>query len=192
MRSEIEAQLSGEGGAPFPSPVRRPDWRSSSAKRLMPQLQVQVPLLRRWRSKTAVAVERPFLEALGGASEEPSHDLDAGDVIWMVPELVAGGSGSYRAEARALGGTGVGGYTAQVSLRHRPPKLGLRRSSAEQYRATSLTPPLACGSYQGTVLRPSVRGRASARNQPHPHPPSDTWHQVGGDQHDEQVPPVHH
>jgi len=33
---------------PFPDKVRRPDWRSSSAKRFMPQLQVKVPTLRRW------------------------------------------------------------------------------------------------------------------------------------------------
>ncbi|MXW25333.1 MAG: hypothetical protein F4Z77_03385 [Dehalococcoidia bacterium] len=44
----------------------------------------------------AVAVDRPFFEALVRASEEPSHDLDAGDGIWMVLELVADGSGSYR------------------------------------------------------------------------------------------------
>lgn len=98
MRTEMEALLSDpsdEPEAPFPNAVRRPDWRSSSAKRLMPQLQVKVPLLRRWRSKTAVAVDRPFFDAIGGPSEHPSHDLDAGDVIWMVPELVPDSSGAY-------------------------------------------------------------------------------------------------
>ena len=33
---------------PFPNAVRRPDWRSSGAKRLMPQLQIKVPTVRRW------------------------------------------------------------------------------------------------------------------------------------------------
>ena len=32
----------------FPTATRRPDWRSSSAKRLMPQLQIKAPTLRRW------------------------------------------------------------------------------------------------------------------------------------------------
>ena len=72
---------------PFPLALRRPDWRSSSAKRLMPQLQVKGPTLRRWHSKIAVAVDKPFFDSIGGPSETPSHDLDSGDVIWLVPEL---------------------------------------------------------------------------------------------------------
>ena len=72
---------------PFPRRVRRPDWRSSSAKRLAPQLQIKGPTLRRWHSKIAVAVDKPFFASIGGASGTPSHDLDSGDVIWLVPEL---------------------------------------------------------------------------------------------------------
>ena len=72
---------------PFPLALRRPDWRSSSAKRLMPQLQVKGPTLRRWHSKIAVAVDKPFFASIGGPSAAPSHDLDSGDVIWLVPEL---------------------------------------------------------------------------------------------------------
>jgi len=41
-------------GVPFPSEHRRPDFRSSGAKRLMPQLQIKVPTLRRWGKKMAV------------------------------------------------------------------------------------------------------------------------------------------
>lgn len=73
---------------PFPNAIRRPDWRSSSAKRLMPQLQIKAPTLRRWGSKVAVAVDHPFFESVGGPSPSPSHDLNDGDIIWMVPELV--------------------------------------------------------------------------------------------------------
>lgn len=72
---------------PGPIEVRRPDWRSSSAKRLMPQLQVKVPTLRRWGTKLAVAVDQPFFNAIGGVSKNPSHDLDDGDVIWLVPRM---------------------------------------------------------------------------------------------------------
>ena len=81
---------------PFPSAVRRPDWRSSSAKRLMPQLQIKVPTLRRWGSKIAVAVDRPFFESIGGPSRNPNHDLNDGDVIWLVPELIHDVEGRYR------------------------------------------------------------------------------------------------
>lgn len=74
----------------FPVGTRRPDWRSSSAKRLMPQLSLKAPTLQRWNSKLAVAVDRPFFDALGGPSENPSQDINDGDIIWLVPELVNG------------------------------------------------------------------------------------------------------
>lgn len=72
---------------PFPSANRRPDWRSSSAKRLMPQLQIKAPTVRRWGAKLAVAVDRPFFDAVGGPSPQPSHDLNEGDIIWLVARL---------------------------------------------------------------------------------------------------------
>ena len=78
---------------PYPDNLRRPDWRSSSAKRLMPQLQVKAPTVRRWNSnrrwnsKIAVAVDRPFFDSIGGPSESPSQDINDGDIIWMVPEM---------------------------------------------------------------------------------------------------------
>ena len=62
----------------------------------MPQLDVKVPLLRQWGRKTAVVVDQPFFESIGGASDDPSHDLDAGEVIWMVPELVAAPHEQYQ------------------------------------------------------------------------------------------------
>lgn len=72
---------------PFPTATRRPDWRSSSAKRLLPQLQVKVPTIRRWAAKMAVAVDRAFFDAIGGPSSQPNQDLDSGDIIWLVPEM---------------------------------------------------------------------------------------------------------
>ena len=79
---------------PFPNAIRRPDWRSSSAKRLMPQLEIKVPTLRRWASKLAVAVDRPFFDSIGGPSQNPTRDLDDGDIIWLVPELTANSVGA--------------------------------------------------------------------------------------------------
>ena len=97
MRSEFaKLERSAHPTPPFPVKTRRPDWRSSSAKRLMPQLQIKVPTLRRWGSKMAVAVDRPFFEAIGGPSSNPSHDLSDGDIVWLVPEMERGNDGKYR------------------------------------------------------------------------------------------------
>ena len=97
MATEFESIQRANGPRPpFPGAVRRPDWRSSSAKRLMPQLQIKVPTLRRWGSKMAVVVDRPFFESIGGPSETPSQDLGDGDVIWMVLEIQPDNAGSYR------------------------------------------------------------------------------------------------
>ena len=91
METDFLALLVDEDDRPpQPSAVRRPDWRSSSAKRLMPQLEVKTPTLRRWGKKLAVAVDMPFFEAMGGASENPSQDLNAGDVLWLVPKVSEG------------------------------------------------------------------------------------------------------
>ena len=88
MGSEFEAMLDNDSLLPpYPSEVRRPDWRSSSAKRLMPQLEVKVPTLRRWGSKVAVAVDKPFFDSIGGPSGNFSQDLGDGDIIWMVPSI---------------------------------------------------------------------------------------------------------
>ena len=88
MNSEFETLLEKDSFLPpYPDEVRRPDWRSSSAKRLMPQLEVKVPTLRRWGSKMAVAVDRPFFDSVGGPSENYSQDLGDGDIIWLVPVI---------------------------------------------------------------------------------------------------------
>jgi len=95
MQKDFELLLEDEGdNPPAPRANRRPDWRSSSAKRLMPQAQIKVPTLRRWGTKLAIAVDWPFFNAIGGASDNPSHDLDDGDVIWLVPQI----SAEYRLE----------------------------------------------------------------------------------------------
>ena len=92
MQSEFHSLLDDTHETPpFPTAIRRPDWRSSSAKRLVPQLQIKAPTLRRWGSKVAVAVDRPFFKSVGGPSPNPSHDLNDGDIIWLVPELVVDG-----------------------------------------------------------------------------------------------------
>ncbi len=88
MDSDFQLLLEDTGvDPPEPTARRRPDYRSSSAKRLMPQLEVKGPTLRRWGTKLAVAVDQPFFEAIGGPSVSPSHDLNDGDIIWLVPQI---------------------------------------------------------------------------------------------------------
>jgi Restriction endonuclease NotI len=69
-------------GIPFPVINRRPDWRSSSAKRLLPQLQAKVPAIRRWGVKMAVVVDNAFWNSIGGIKDQT--DLSNSDLIWFV------------------------------------------------------------------------------------------------------------
>ena len=67
---------------PFPAGNRRPDYRSSGPKRLMPQLQTKVPSLRRWGKKIAVVVDHAFFAALAPMAEVP-HVSNC-DIAWFV------------------------------------------------------------------------------------------------------------
>ena len=66
----------------FPSGRRRPDYRSSAPKRLMPQLQNKVPTLRRWGRKMAVVVDRAFFDSIG--EMDNVTDLSNADIAWFV------------------------------------------------------------------------------------------------------------
>jgi hypothetical protein len=70
---------------PFPSGNRRPDFRSSGPKRLMPQLQIKVPTLRRWGKKMVVVVDQPFFDSLGGMDHV--EDISNADIMWLVLEF---------------------------------------------------------------------------------------------------------
>lgn len=69
-------------GLPFPDKSRRPDYRSSGPKRLMPQLQIKVPTLRRWGRKMAVVVDQSFFRSLGSFVKVPH--LSNADIVWFV------------------------------------------------------------------------------------------------------------
>jgi hypothetical protein len=66
----------------FPDKQRRPDFRSSGPKRLMPQLQTKVPTLRRWGKKMTVVVDLPFFKSLGPMVTIPH--LSNCDIAWFV------------------------------------------------------------------------------------------------------------
>ena len=92
MREEFRNIVAHEDEAPpFPSRIRRPDYRSSGPKRLMPQLQIKVPTLRRWGKKMAVLVDRHFFESLGEMEEV--DDLSSGDIAWFTVDFEEADSG---------------------------------------------------------------------------------------------------
>ena len=71
-------------GLPFPDGTRRPDYRSSAPKRLMPQLQIKVPTLRRWGKKMAVVVDAGFYRSLGQI--DTVSNLSNCDIAWFVTD----------------------------------------------------------------------------------------------------------
>ncbi|MDN5941461.1 MAG: hypothetical protein L0H94_06235 [Nitrospira sp.] len=83
MEHDFALMREWEGpGIPFPTKVRRPDFRSSGPKRLMPQLQIKVPTLRRWCKKMAVVVDKAFAESLW-PMRKAGHISNA-DIVWFV------------------------------------------------------------------------------------------------------------
>lgn len=67
---------------PFPNASRRPDYRSSGPKRLMPQLQIKIPSLRRWGKKMAVVIDNHFFNWIGQMEEV--RDVSNSDIVWFV------------------------------------------------------------------------------------------------------------
>lgn len=67
---------------PMPGKARRPDFRSSGPKRLMPQLMIKVPTLRRWGKKMAVVIDKSFLDAMD-PMERVDHISNC-DIVWIV------------------------------------------------------------------------------------------------------------
>jgi hypothetical protein len=67
---------------PFPAAHRRPDWRSSGPKRLLPQLQTKVPTIRTWGKKMAVVIDEAFFGSLVGLA--PERHLSNAEIVWFV------------------------------------------------------------------------------------------------------------
>jgi hypothetical protein len=66
----------------FPVQKRRPDFRSSGPKRLLPQLQTKIPELSRWGRRLAICVDEAFYAELVGI-EEVKH-LSNADLAWFI------------------------------------------------------------------------------------------------------------
>ena len=90
MGDEFQRILDAGGSfIPFPDKARRPDFRSSGAKRLQPQLEAKCPTLRSWGKKLAVVVDRPFFDSL--SPMDRALDNDDGEIIWFVVRYEARG-----------------------------------------------------------------------------------------------------
>lgn len=59
---------------------RRPDFRSSAQKRLVPQLQLKVPVFRRWGKRFFVVVDTQFFRALPSFAETTAGNSE---VTWL-------------------------------------------------------------------------------------------------------------
>lgn len=79
--------MAGRTGLVFPGDVRRPDYRSSGPKRLMPQLQIKVPTLRRWGKKMAIVVDQAFYYSMGLGDVETVDDVSNADIAWLVVDF---------------------------------------------------------------------------------------------------------
>jgi len=66
----------------YPTGNRRPDFRSSGPKRLMPQLQIKVPSLRRWGKKIAIIIDKSFYKSIAPMAKV-NHMTNA-DIIWFI------------------------------------------------------------------------------------------------------------
>lgn len=69
----------------------RPDFLSSSRKRLVPQLLFKGGILHSWKKKMAVAINKSFFDTLPSLKAVPASE---GDIAWFLYDLVQVGEGS--------------------------------------------------------------------------------------------------
>jgi hypothetical protein len=87
-------------GVPFPKVQRRPDFRSSGPKRLMPQLQIKVPTISRWGKKMAVVIDRAFWDSLGKMRE--IRELSNCEIVWFVVSFAPSRDGRFSLRRDAI------------------------------------------------------------------------------------------
>lgn len=94
MENDFVAMRDWTGpGIPFPQVQRRPDFRSSGPKRLMPQLQIKVPTISRWGKKMAVVIDKAFWESLGTMREV--KELSNCEIVWFVVSFAPATEGHF-------------------------------------------------------------------------------------------------
>jgi len=100
MSVEFDHLVTNQESLPFPAGNRHPDYRSSGPKRLMPQLQIKVPSLRRWGKKMAVVIDECFFHSLG--KMDNVADLSNADIAWFVIRFAEKESGNAVMERVAV------------------------------------------------------------------------------------------
>lgn len=91
MQDQVaHARMDWRGQPKYP----RPDYLSSSRKRLVPQLITKGGILSSWGKKQAVAVDRTFFERFGRRLT-PVAAAQA-DLVWLIYDLVRGGDSLFR------------------------------------------------------------------------------------------------
>jgi hypothetical protein len=94
MENDFKVMREWSGpGVPFPEVQRRPDFRSSGPKRLMPQLQIKVPTISRWGKKMAVVIDRAFWDSLSEMREV--KDLSNCEIVWFVVSFAPAKAGRF-------------------------------------------------------------------------------------------------
>jgi hypothetical protein len=101
MENDFKVMREWKGpGVPFPPVQRRPDFRSSGPKRLMPQLQVKVPTISRWGKKMAVVIDKAFWESLGEMRE--TKDLSNCEIVWFVVSFTPTNDGRFSLKPHSI------------------------------------------------------------------------------------------
>ncbi len=93
MSIEFDHIADTQGKLSLAREKRRPDYRSSGVKRLMPQLLTKVPTLRRWGKKMAVVVDAPFFHSMG--KMERVKDVSNADIVWFLVDFVEDQQGGH-------------------------------------------------------------------------------------------------
>ena len=81
MRPNFDEYIAnGRGSNSFVPAERRPDFRSSAQKRLVPQLQLKVPVFRRWGKKFFVVVDEQFFSEM---PHFPTTSRSNSELTWL-------------------------------------------------------------------------------------------------------------
>lgn len=80
---DFESYLDAPPSLTFPKEQRRPDYRSSGAKRLAPQLDVKVPVMRRWGKKTVVIIDQGFADQLSPI-DKIADDIENCEIVLAI------------------------------------------------------------------------------------------------------------
>jgi hypothetical protein len=90
MSHDYEGHRVSQNQLYMPVVSRRPDYRSSGPKRLLPQLEVKTPVLRSWGKKVAVVIDRYFydqmlpMEDVHSRAKNDRERLDNAEIVWFV------------------------------------------------------------------------------------------------------------